>query len=104
MASDTTLNLKNLAALGAERLAELLMELATGDAAAKRRLRLELASRSGGGDVAAEIRKRLATIARSRSFVDWHKIKSLVRDLDIQRTAIMTHVAPTRPADAFDLL
>ncbi|MEO5868031.1 MAG: DUF6880 family protein [Sphingomonas sp.] len=104
MASDTTLNVKNLAALGPERLAELLMEMATGDAAAKRRLRLELASRSGGGDVAAEIRKRLATIARSKSFVDWHKIKALVQDLDMQRTAIMAHIAPTRPTDAFDLL
>jgi hypothetical protein len=104
MASDTTLNVKNLAALGPERLAELLMELTTGDAGAKRRLRLELASRSGGGDVAAEIRKRLATIAKSKSFVDWHKIKPLVQDLDMQRTAVMAHVAPTRPADAFDLL
>lgn len=104
MASDTALNVKNLAALGPERLAELLMEMATGDAAAKRRLRLELASRSGGSDVAAEIRKRLATIAKSKSFVDWHKIKPLVQDLEMQRTAIMTHVAPIRPADAFDLL
>jgi hypothetical protein len=104
MASEKTLNLKNLAALGAERLAELLLELATGDAAAKRHLRLELASRSGGGDVAAEIRKRLAVIAKSKSFVDWHKIKPLVQDLNMQRTAIMAHVALTKPADAFDLL
>ena len=44
MASENSLNLKNLKALGAERLAELLLELATGDASAKRRLRLELAS------------------------------------------------------------
>ena len=58
MASDKTLNAKNLAALGAERLAELLLELATGDAVAKRRLRLELdarttaALRSGWGSAA----------------------------------------------------
>ena len=104
MASDKTLNAKNLAALGAERLAELLLELATGDAAAKRRLRLELASRSGGSDVAAEIRKRLVSIARSKSFVDWRKIKPLAQDLEMQRAAIMEHVAPTKPAEAFDLL
>ena len=104
MASDKTLNAKNLAALGAERLAELLLELATGDAAAKRRLRLELASRSGGGDVAPEIRKRLTSIAKARSFVDWRKIRALAVDLDMQRTAIMSHVAPTKPAEAFDLL
>lgn len=104
MASEKTLNAKNLAALGAERLAQLLLELAQGDAAAKRRLRLELASRSGGDDVSTEIRKRLASIAKSRSFVDWRKIKPLARDLDMQRGAIMTYVAPTQPAAAFELL
>ncbi len=104
MASDKTLNAKNLAALGAERLAELLIELAKGDAASKRQLRLELASRSGGEDVAAEIRKRLATITKSKSFVDWHKVRALAKDLEAQRSAIMKHVAPTRPADALDLL
>lgn len=104
MASDKTLNAKNLAALGAERLAELLLELATGDAAAKRRLRMELASLSGGGDVAPEIRKRLSAIGKSRSFVDWRKIRLLAADLDMQRNAILKHVAPTRPAEAFDLL
>jgi len=43
MASKTTLNVKNLEALGAERLAQLLIEFSTGNAAAKRRLRLALA-------------------------------------------------------------
>ena len=43
MASEMTLNAKNLSSLGAERLAELCIELATGDAGAKRRLRIELA-------------------------------------------------------------
>jgi hypothetical protein len=44
MASKTALNAGNLEALGASRLAELLMEISKGDAAIKRRLRLELAS------------------------------------------------------------
>lgn len=104
MASDKTLSAKNLAALGAERLAELLLELAKGDAATKRHLRLELASRSGGDDVAAEIRKRLATIAKAKSFVDWQKVRALAKDLEAQRAAIMKHVVPTRPVEALDLL
>ena len=103
MPSETTLNAKNLAGLGADRLAELLLELAEGDAAAKRGLRMELASRNGG-DVGAEIRKRFTSLAKSRSFIDWRKIRDLAYDLDMQRTAIMTYVAPTKPADAFDLL
>ena len=104
MASDKTLNTKNLAALGADRLAELLLELTSGDAAAKRRLRLELASRDGGASVVPEIRKRQATIGKSRSFVDWQKIRALAADLDMQRSAIVTYVAPTQPGDALDLL
>ncbi len=104
MPSDKTLNAKNLVALGAERLAELLLYLVQGDAAAKRQLRLELASHAGGGDVAAEIRKRLATIAKSKSFVDWHKARAFAKDIESQRAAIMKHVAPTQPADAVDLL
>ncbi|MBK8631764.1 MAG: hypothetical protein IPN84_16720 [Sphingomonadales bacterium] len=103
MPSETTLNAKNLAGLGADRLAELLLELAQGDAAAKRALRMELASRNGG-DVGAEIRKRLASIAKSRSFVDWRRIRELANDLDMQRAAIMAHVAPEKPGEAFDLL
>ncbi len=103
MPSETTLNATNLAALGAERLAELLLDVTAGDAAAKRRLRLELASR-GGGDVASEIRKRLVSIAKSRSFVDWRKVKELARDLETQREAIAAHVAARSPGGAFDLL
>ncbi|TNC62891.1 DUF6880 family protein [Rubellimicrobium roseum] len=104
MASKTTLNAKNLEALGAPRLAELLIELSTGDAAAKRRLRLELAGTASPGEVAREVRKRLTAIARARSFVDWTKHRALVADLDTQRRAIIEQVAPTNPIQALELL
>lgn len=104
MASKKTLNAKNLEALGAERLAELLIELSTGNAAAKRRLRLELAGTQSPDEAAGEVRKRLATIARSRAFVDWHKRKALVDDLETQRRAITELVAKQDPATALDLM
>lgn len=104
MATSKTLNQTNLEALGAQRLAQLLLELVTGDAQAKRRLRLELASVRGSGDVAGEIGKRLATIAKAKAFVDWHKVKLLAADIETQRRAIMDHVAPHDPATALDLL
>jgi hypothetical protein len=104
MASGKTLNAKNLAALGADRLTELLLELATGDAQAKRRLRLELVSQSGGGEVAAEVRKRLATIGKARSFVEWNKVREFGHDLQIQLNAITTMVAPEQPGEGFELL
>lgn len=104
MASKKTLNAKNLQALGAARLAELLLELSTGDAAAKRRLRLELAGAESSGEVAREIRKRLASIARGRTFIDWQKRRAFVDDLEAQRRAIVEKVAPSDPAEAFELM
>ena len=104
MASKKTLNAKNLEALGAERLAELLIEISTGNAAAKRRLRLRLAGAQSPGEVAKEVRKRLTTIARSRSFVDWQNRRALVEDLETQRRAIIDQVAKADPAEALDLM
>lgn len=104
MASTTSLNAKNLERLGAARLAELLMELADGDAAMKRRLRLELAGTQSARQVAKEVRKRLTTIARSRSFVDWRKRRAFVEDLDLQRRAIAEQIAPADPAEALELM
>ena len=103
MPAKKTLNARNLEALGAERLAELLIEISTGNAVAKRRLRLELAGQEGPTEVAREVRKRLAVIARSRSFVDWHNRQSLVDDLETQRRAIVDQVANHDPVEGLDL-
>tara|TARA_R110002020_G_scaffold145996_4_gene320431 strand:- start:13391 stop:14827 length:1437 start_codon:yes stop_codon:yes gene_type:complete len=104
MASRTTLNARNLEALGAERLAELLIEISTGSAASKRRLRLELAGSQGSSEVAAEVRKRLASIARARTRIDWRKVRAFSKDLDTQRTTIVETVAPQDPEEAFELI
>jgi len=104
MASKNTLNESNLEALGVKRLAELLIEISAGNAAAKRRLRLELAGAESPREVAREIRKRLATIARSRSFVDWENRRSLVDDLETQRRAIVDQVAKSEPAEGEELM
>jgi hypothetical protein len=104
MASTKTLNAGNLEALGAPRLAELLMEISEGNAAAKRRLRLELAGARSPAELVREIRKRLATIGRSRSFVDWQNRKALVDDLEAQRRAIADHVAKSVPDEGQELM
>lgn len=61
MVMKKTVNAKNLEAFGAERLAELLIEISGGNAVVKRRLRLELAGAQNPAALAREIRKRLAT-------------------------------------------
>jgi len=104
VASKKTLNAKNLEALGAQRLAELLIEISSGDAAAKRRLRLELAGAASPAEVAKEVRKRLTTINRSRSFIDWPSVRSVANDLETQRRAIVDKVAKNDPREALDLL
>lgn len=104
MAAKTTLNAKNLEALGAERLAALLIEISTGNAAHKRRLRLELAGSQGSLEVAREVRKRLVSLARARTFIDWRKVKGVKLDLETQRSTIVDTVAPGDPAEAFELI
>jgi hypothetical protein len=104
MASKKTLNLANLEALGAKRLAEILLELGTGDAGVKRRLRLELSAEAGPEAVAADIGKRLAALRQARSFVDWQKRPAFVKDLDLQRQLILDKVADGRPDLALELL
>ncbi|MBU4527623.1 MAG: hypothetical protein KUA43_11440 [Hoeflea sp.] len=104
MAPGKTLNAKNLEALGAPRLAELLIEISTGSAASKRRLRLELAGSQGSKEVALVVRKRLASIARARTFINWRKVKALRKDLETQRTTIVDALAPEDPSAAFELI
>jgi hypothetical protein len=104
MASKKTVTPDNLAALGVERLAAILVELADGDAEVKRRLRLELAAQAGGDSIAAEIGKRISALRSARSFVDWQKRRDFVRDLDLQRAMIADRVAPTRADLALDLM
>lgn len=104
MATKTTLNAKNLEALGAPRLAELLVEISTGNAAHKRRLRLELAGNHSTAEIAREVRKRLSSIARARTFIDWRKVKQVKVDLETQRRMIVETIAKDDPAEAFELI
>lgn len=102
--SKKALNKKNLVALGADLLAELCLELGEGNAEIKRRLRLELTHAAGPAALAHEVRKRIATIQRSTSYVDWNRTRRLVQDLDMQLTMITERIAPAEPDSAFDLL
>lgn len=103
MASKSTLTAKNLETLGAERLAELLIEISTGSAVAKRRLRLELAGAQSPKEAGREVAKRLTSIARARSFVNWQNRKPLVTDLESQLLAIKAQIAPADPAEGLAL-
>ena len=66
MTSKKAVNLDNLAALGAQRLAGILMDLAKQNPDTKRRLRLELAGQAGGELIAAEIAKWTPVVREAR--------------------------------------
>jgi hypothetical protein len=87
---------ETLAKLGAKRLAELLFEASENDRVLARQLRMEL-MRSDPAALAREIDKQIASLARAKSFVDWQKIRDLVKTLDGLRAAIE---GPLAEADA----
>lgn len=104
MAPGKTLNAANLEGLGAALLAELLIEISKGNAAAQRRLRLALAGNAGAGQAARAVARRLTSIARARTWLGWQKIKPFVADLEAQRRAILELIAPSDPREGFELL
>ena len=103
MAAKRTLNAGNLETLGAATLAALLMEVSTGNAVIQRRLRLALAAADGAEGAAQEVRKRLAAISRSTTFIDSAKRKALLADLEAQQQAITGPIAAANPDLAVDL-
>ncbi len=104
MASKSVLNHDNLKALGAERLADLLLEVATGDAGTKRRLRLELAAAESPRKLAADLGKRLTALRTAKTFVGWRTLKGLVAELAALRRLIVDPLAHADPAQALELM
>src|SRR3990167_8831327 len=89
---------------GAERLATLVMDLVQGSAALQRRARMELSAAQGPKEIAADLRKRFASLSRSTSYIDWRKQKAFVKDLTGLVSMVETGVAPQDADEAFDLL
>ena len=94
----------NLAALGADRLADLLMEAGAADAALKRRLRMELAAEVGAADLAFEIDKRLVALGGSRARVSWRKRPALLNDLRSLLRIVVDRLCPLDSRLALDRL
>ena len=101
-AARKSLSTTNLTALGADRLAEMLLAVAGGDANWKRRLKMELAAEVGAPDLALEIDKRMATLAAGKGRVSWRKRPELIEDLQIHRRMIVDRLAPLDARLALD--
>jgi hypothetical protein len=74
--------------LGVQRLAAILEEHAAADAVLRRKLNLALSELEGGDKLAATVEKRIHTIRRSRSSLDWEKGRELAMEIDHLRATI----------------
>ena len=94
----------NLAGLGVDRLAEILVSVAATRPDLKRRLRMELAAEQGPAHLVAEIDKRLGSFETSRGHVTWRQRPAFLRDLDALRGLIAERLAPLDLSAAVDRL
>jgi len=69
----------------------------------RRFARLELAGAQSPKEAGREVAKRLTSIARARTFVNWQNRKPLVTDLESQLRAIKEQIAPLDPTEALAL-
>lgn len=92
----------NLAALGAGRLAAVLLE--TAGPALKRRLRMELAAEVGAADLAFELDKRLVALETSKTRVSWRKRAELIAELQTLERMIFERLGGLEPSLAFHRL
>ena len=81
MTRKTAITVEALAALGARKLADLVLAEARDNAAFRKRANAALAGVQGGDAVAALIDRRLAALEKARSPVDWRKEREFAADL-----------------------
>lgn len=98
------LNKANLVELGADTLADLLLETVKGDAARQRRVRMALSADQGLEAIRADVLKRFASIRRGRSVLSRKAQRKLAQELSELTQLIETRIAPDDPDAAFDLL
>ncbi len=104
MVSKKAINKENLLKLGADHLADLLLEISKSDTTVKRMLKTAIAGSLGDAEAAREIRKRLNTISKSKSHIEWDKKKTVLQDLEAQKSQIIKLVLPDDAPEALDLM
>ena len=98
------ITVEKLAKLGFDRLAELVVEHADEDPALRKKLRLALAANAAPTKLTAEVDRRIRSLDRGRSFLDYKQSRALARELDDLRTAITDRLASVSALEAADRL
>ncbi|MGO8739151.1 DUF6880 family protein [Rhodoblastus sp.] len=104
MARKTSLSLENLAALGAEKLAQIILDEAQNNAPFRKKANAALAGAKGAEAVAALIDRRLAALEKARAMVAWEKEKDFAADLAATVEAIVKELGQADAALAVERL
>ena len=102
MARKATLTHEALIALGAEKLARLVLTEAERNAAFRKIVRAALAGARGPDAIAALVDRRLSALQRARGFIDWDKRKAFVADLEATLATITDELGAADPASAIE--
>jgi len=95
---------ENLIALGAERLAKIVLDEAGRNSPFKKLIAAALAGVEGPKAVAAIVDRRLAGLERARGFIDWEKRKAFAADLRGTLTTITDELGAADPGAAANRL
>jgi hypothetical protein len=104
MAARSKLTVESLTKLGAKRLAEILIEEAGRNRQLKEAMHMALAAETGPSVAGHEVRKRLAQLARSETFVFSEKARELSSELGRLKSTIIEIIGAGNPKLAAELL
>ena len=104
MARGKALTAEELAKLGAKQLATLLVEACENDPQLRRRIEIVLATKRGPDELEGTLAKRIMSLSRARTFIDWREVAKLEADLAILRDGIVTQLGAEDPRSASELM
>jgi hypothetical protein len=104
MVGKSKITIATLVNLGAPKLAALLLAGAAGNKQLKQAIELAISGKKGPEILAANVRKRLASFAKSRSMPSYERGREIIAELDRLRAMIVETIGAENPGLAFDLL
>lgn len=104
MARKPVLNTEALSALGADKLARLVIDEAGQNAAFRKVVSAALASAKGPEAIAKIVDRRLSALERARSFIEWDKAKAFEKDLSATVKVAAEELGNAAPDMAIDRL
>ena len=104
MAGKSKITIATLVNLGAPKLAALLLAGAAGNKQLKQAIELAISGKKGPEILAANVRKRLTSFAKSRSMPSYERGREIIAELDGLRAMIVETIGAENPGLAFDLL